>query len=67
MSEWENYWTPEEYAEMCRYLRPEELQEELCRMRAISEHYRVAEAFGMCVEEARLMRLRARMFAEDPP
>jgi hypothetical protein len=64
MSEWCEYWTPEEYADMRRCLRPEQLQEELCRMRAKSEHGRVAEAFGISAEEALLMRLRARVFAE---
>jgi hypothetical protein len=66
VSEWREYWTPEEYADMRKVLTSGELEEELCRMRAKSEHGRVAGTFGISAEEALLMRLHARVFAEDP-
>jgi hypothetical protein len=57
MSEWCEYWTPEEYAEMQEVLTPGELEEELSRMRAKAEHHRVAAQIGLGPEEAALMRL----------
>jgi hypothetical protein len=57
MSAQEKSWPPEEYPDM--------REEELARMKAKSEHYRVAETFGMSAEEAALMRIRAMMAAHE--
>ena len=57
MSQWAKYFTPEEYAEMREVRTPEELEDELARMRAKSEHYRVAEELGFDAEEAMFIRL----------
>ena len=71
MSEWRKYWTPEEYADICSRLSPEAVEEELfleaelARMRAKTEHYRIAEDLGFSPEEALLMRLGARVAAEE--
>ena len=61
MSEWREYWTAEECAEMRDVLTPQQFEEEFSRRRAKMEHYRVAEAFGLSVEEAALMRVRGLM------
>jgi hypothetical protein len=59
MSGWEKYWTPEEYADMCECLTPQELEEDLSRMQAKEEHYRAAAEMGFESLEAMSMRLRA--------
>jgi hypothetical protein len=61
VSGWREYWTPEEYADMREILTPGELEEELARMQAKTEHYRAAEAMGIRDEEAAIMRLRGMM------
>ena len=62
MSEWREYWTAKEYAEMQDVLSPEELREELDCRRAKQEHYRIAlEEFGFALDEAALMRVRSMM------
>ena len=65
MSEWREFWTPEEYAKMHDLFSPEQLEYEMARMRAKREHYRVAEMFGLSVEEAALLRVRAAMLREE--
>jgi hypothetical protein len=61
VSEWEKYWTPEEYASMREILAPEELEEELARMQGKAAHYRAAAEMGCLSGEAMLMRLRGMM------
>ncbi len=61
MSRWREFWTPEEYAEMCRLCSPEQLEHEMARMGAKREHYWVAETFSLSVEEAALVRVRSLM------
>jgi hypothetical protein len=58
MSAWERYWAPEEYADLCECLTPQELEEELSRMQAKAEHYLAAAEMGFDSLEALSMRLR---------
>jgi hypothetical protein len=55
VSEWREYWTSEEYADARETLTPEELEEELARMRAKAEHSRRAAEMGFDPGEVSLM------------
>ncbi len=65
MPEWRQYWTPEEYADLQEVMTSQELEEEIVRMRAKTEHYRVAEAFGFSIEAAVLIRASSIMITAE--
>jgi hypothetical protein len=65
VSKWQEYWTPEEYADMRENMTSAELEEEMRMRRRKAESIRAARQMGLDDGEAAVMRVREMMVMHD--